>query len=167
MHGLWFFRDIQQLRNFILHFERQLVRLDDAVQLVRSTRCRPEFPIHGLNEINLTPLQCGCRLSFQVRKITAVIDLRSLIVSRKKGTPVVHGTAKIRRWINRDITRQVLIFRPKSIHQPCPHRRSRQLGLSSARVQLNHRLGMGRSIRVQATQKAELIDVLSDIRIEF
>ena len=138
--------------------------------------------IQAADEINLRPLKLtrhvlvldvlhrrprrGVLLQkrrIQVRKLRST-DLRALTNRRQKRAAIVLRAAVVRRRVQRDKTRQIVILRAQPVKRPRPHRRPHKL--KTARVHLHERLRMIRQIRVRRVDDAKVIRVLCEMRIQ-
>src|SRR5262249_23616892 len=115
-------------------------------------------------EIKLAALECSWRSWPQVRHVAGVADARALKVRWQKSAAVIDGPAEVRRWIDRDVAGQILIFGAETIQEPGAHGRPGELGQCRAGGELDDRLRMCRRIGMQAADKAQLVHVPGRVR---
>ncbi len=108
-------RDVQQVGHLPLHLEGELVGGDDPFQAVRRAGFGEEVPVHRLDEVDLLPLERRDLLGLQILEEPGVVDPRPLVVGREEGAPVVDRPAEVRRRIDGDVAREVLVLGPQAV----------------------------------------------------
>ena len=72
--------------------------------------------ISGLpGQVELLALQRRGSLRLEVRQVALVVDARALVVGREEGAAVIHCSTEVRRRIDRDVPRQILVLGPQPI----------------------------------------------------
>jgi len=91
--------DVEQFRNLALHLEGELVRLDDAVELIGRAGRQGEVAVHGLGEVDLLALEGLERGGLEVGEVAAVVDAGALEVGGKERAAVVDRAAEVGRGV--------------------------------------------------------------------
>ena len=107
---LRFFGDVEQLWHGVLHTETEFVRPDNSFHSFGRARRRGDFTIEVLNEVDLLALELpGCS-RLDIRHHALVGDGCALIVGREKSAAVIGRAAERNRWVDGDVSGQVLVF---------------------------------------------------------
>jgi hypothetical protein len=160
--------EIHHARQLALHAKGQLIAVDDAFH-ARIGGLGEQISIHRLEQVELLTLR-GV-LQAWIRDV-AERELRAGPVriakqcggacGGQKRAGVVAQAAERGERIDGDEARQIGILRAEPVHGPRAHGGPHKL--KTARVELLQRLRMVFVIRRHATQQAELVRVLRDLR---
>jgi hypothetical protein len=169
VQGLSFFRllgKVDQLRSLGLHLEGKFKRLNHAFHLLVGFEPIQLPTIHLLNQVDAAALDgFGNRTIGQVadrsfvRRRANTLNRRALMNRRQERAAVV-ALAFFRK--NRDLARQLLVFRSEAIGQPRTHRRNDIEQI--ARMQLPDGDRMVGAVRLDRSQHTQVVRMLCGVR---
>lgn len=166
-HMLRLFGDVEQFRHLALHAKAELVRFDDAVHPDRVHRVvrpgRDSSLVRG-RVVGAAKMLVRSRGGWE---IAFVVDACALIVRRQERRTVVNGTTEVRRRIDGDVTRQIIILSAETVKEPRTHARTSKRSVGGPGMELDDGLRMGRRVGVESAQPAEVVGVLGDIGQQF
>ena len=161
---------VHEVRHLGLHAERQLVALDDALDLVLAAVAHEARAVQLLHQVELLALRIRGELRVpQVRhSAVAAVAARAalkahagaLVDGGKEAGTVVLRAAVTRRRIERDEPRQVLVFGAQAVQRPRTQRRTHEL--EAPGVHQDACLRVGRHGGVHAAQQAQAVGVFGD-----